>query len=356
MKRTILCALLLSCAACSAATPDSAQNGLGQSNEVSSAPRDEHCVRLGDNLWQLSQDLLGDAELWREVKERNPFLNEPGRVFERGGKTIVLLKEGECLTGLRELGITNEVKPVRSDEGVNVVARKDLEIPNAAWWLLALVSLALVLTMIWRLFKRGILQADPVRTGLPQVPGGVTDETARERFNAMGTVQRFTVLEQVPGRVYGIVNVRYANNREVPREMSGQRAFRARVQHDNGSEEELYMLQGCGNDLRYGGISRYIPGERFRFEPDAVEAAPVQPAAEPAAPAAPAQDAPTPAAAVSSETDIEQGTVVLELRRGSGANRSMLRVRGVDLDEVFLTIAPRETTIRFTEMPAPSAE
>lgn len=66
---------------------------------------DSIIVRAGDTLYELSDIYLNDPEKWREVVKKNRFLGEPGRMFKRAGKVIVIIKPGEKLNGLARLGI-----------------------------------------------------------------------------------------------------------------------------------------------------------------------------------------------------------------------------------------------------------
>lgn len=66
---------------------------------------DSVTVRQGDTLYELSDIYLNDPEKWNEVVRKNLFLREPGRVFKRSGKVIVIIKPGEKLNGLARLGV-----------------------------------------------------------------------------------------------------------------------------------------------------------------------------------------------------------------------------------------------------------
>jgi hypothetical protein len=131
------------------------------------------------------------------------------------------------------------------------------------------------------------------------VPGGITsDDQARERFESRvaDTHRPFDIVSLTQGTAVGDMLVTYRDQRQpLPRRFNGDEViYQAVVRYrDDESEESLYMLQRCGNELRaYGGILRYVPSENFVFTPDTV-AVP-----EPAPAEAPAADlVPTPVAA-----------------------------------------------------------
>jgi hypothetical protein len=117
------------------------------------------------------------------------------------------------------------------------------------------------------------------------------------------------------------------------------------------------MLQACGNDLRYGGISRYLPGPEFRFEADPVVAIPTpapapQPAVQPAAvtpePPAP-QPAPAPAQAAAS-TPQGEGVISFEFKRANNGQPNMVRLQGIEAEEFTFSVGPDGTTLRYREV------
>ena len=144
-------------------------------------------------------------------------------------------------------------------------------------------------------------------------------------------------MEQVAGRIWGVLNIRYADGREVPRRLSGESAFRARVRFPSHTEETLYMLQACGNDLRYGGISRYLPGPEFRFEADM----PATPAPAPIA---------VPEALVETVAITDDGTVTFEFKKATNGQPSMVRIKGIETEEFTFSAGPDGTTLRYKEV------
>lgn len=292
-----------------------------------------------------------------------------------------MIRPGEKLVGLEKLGITATMTPIEKLELAQpapVVIHDQL--PTWAWWpLIAAILLLVGCYLVYRMLTR-----DPATARPAMVPGGVTSETAGPNFQHMaGRVhehatgqyipsQRFVVLEQVAGKIWGVLNVRYADGMSIPRRLVGERAFRARVRFPNGTEEILYMLQACGNDLRYGGISRYLPGPEFRFEADQPEA-PVQTAPVPA----PAEPAPTPATVVpvtapvghnpvldqyrTPEGPVPQqvmvpaipqpvGVITFEFKRSNNGQPNMVRLQGIKAEEFSFSVGPEGTTLRYREV------
>ncbi len=330
---------------------------LGVASVAVSAPEKgaEYVVQSGDNLWNLSGAKLDDPRLWKELVESNPFLKQPGRVFERNGKTIVVLRPGEKLVGLEKFG----VKPMLPEPLlVPLEPKNTMEITSSvwAWWPFLLLAIALVVGLLYLLLNR-MLRKDAATAGPAVVPGGVNEQTARAQFqqaaalqHQMGTgeshpAQQFVVLEQTAGCIFGVMNVRYASGSEVPRRLNGERAFRAVVRFPDGRSETLYMLQACGNDLRYGGISRYLPGPEFRFVPDetvrsVTPAAPAVAAASAVAPVAtPAVPATSVAVAVNASVERKDEPISFEFTRGDAKNpNSMVRVKNGS--PAFFSFAP----------------
>ena len=240
---------------------------------------DVYVVQPGDSAWRVADRVMDDPTLWQKVIEKNPFLKEKGRIT-RDGKTgwvMVMMHPGEKLYGLRELSITGtSVQSTFIPESLTTARWSKADLERLNWFLVALlIALA---ASFWYIFLCS--RRDPVSSGPAIVPGGVAPENAPARFQEMAarlnanrtrselSAQNFQVISSRVGRIWGVLNVRYANGQEIPRRLDGDRAYQAEVRFPDGKTETLYMLQGCGNDLRYGGISRYIPGPDFRFEAD----------------------------------------------------------------------------------------
>ena len=150
------------------------------------------------------------------------------------------------------------------------------------------------------------------------------------------------------------MRILYADGSERISRFNGDRAYRANVTYPNGTEDTLYMLRACGNDLRFSGISRYIPGAGFRFEPDPVP----QPAAAPTPQPETVRRAEPQPAAVNpgnpGRSEAEDGVITVEIRSGDPKakdekeQKDMLRISGVGVTDVTLTRKSGELTLRFT--------
>ncbi len=343
-----------------------------QQNLTTTSATGPYVVKQGDTLYTLEGLNSGDPNQWHRLVDLNPFLQEKGRIFEgRHGQIIVLIRPGEKLVGLERLGITPKVFPL--DE-LRLYQAPALSPPptttiSSTLWMLVVGCLAfLFLAGIFLLTRfLGTLKADPVSSGPAMVPGGITAETAPARFQTMAarihqtqtgeilSSQRFTILETTPGRIWGVLVVRYGDGKERLRTMNGERAFQARVRFPNGAEETLYMLQGCGNDLRYEGIAWYLPGPNFRFEADPVVASPAQPPQPPQPVATPAPQPPQPRPAVEPQptpTPAPAGTAAPQRQfvtfspAQEGQPKNLLRFAGLS-GEVSFEEVEGITTIRF---------
>ena len=337
-----------------------------------------YVVEKGDNLWILAGEKLKNPVLWEKIYQKNPFLREPGRRFKRGNIVYVLIKPGEKLDGLEELGIIASFDNLDNLKLTN--PGETVIIHDSATWPYWLVLVALVIAILAYLIGR-MLNQNPATAREPMVDGGVSREMADRHFQEMAGSQfqretgrqcpanMFTILEQTVGRIWGILNVRYGDGKEVPRRLNGERAFRARVRFPDQHEETLYMLQACGNDLRYGGISRYLPGPEFRFEADQpqVETPAPAPAPAPTPQPEPAQTAPAPtptpapeptpaptpqpeSAQATAPTPQGEGVVIFEFKRSSNGQPAMVRLRGIEAEEFTFSVGPDGTTLRFREV------
>jgi hypothetical protein len=287
--KALLALLLLVASVAFAAVTQS--NGVG--TNVST-----YVVQKGDTLWDLARVKRDNPWAWKQVLDENPVLKKPGRVFEKDGKTIVLIKPGEKLFGLEKYGFLPMPIPSQPSGGtLTYTLLRDLPVeePEMSWWV-PFLGVLLVLLALYALFLLST-RKDAATNGPAMVKGGVNDVTARDRFQAMASeqfgrrtgqsfpVQSFQILKQQRGRASGMVNVRYADGSEAARMLNDQVAYKAQVRFPDESEGTLYMLAACGNDLRYGGIARYIPGPKFHFIPDAVTETAAEPAAQTVAPA-----------------------------------------------------------------------
>lgn len=249
---------------------------------------DVYVVQEGDVLYTLEGEYSGRPWQWSRLVEMNSFLKDPGRTWiDQKGRTIVLIRPGEELRGLGELGIIPQPLPL--EQLKNAVPASAAEAsavePNSRswlWWLLALAALALAILV-------ALAKRNPVTAGPAVISGGVSDETAAQAFHdncARQGGEHIEIRDLVRGRLYGAVSVRYGDNRSRLMVLWGNIGYRALVRRNNGVWNEEYMLQACGNDLRSSGV-RYIPGLGFRFVPEAVVERPAaQPATASQAPAA----------------------------------------------------------------------
>jgi hypothetical protein len=355
---------------------------LGVASASLAAQEDIYVVQKGDNLWKLAGAHLDSALLWEQIYKDNPFLQESGRRFQKEGIVYVMIRPGEKLVGLEKLGIMATVTPIEQLRLPQPEA-KVYQVPTTPVWVWWPLGLALLLAIAAYLIYR-MLTRDPATARPAIVRGGVTEayaQTAMQQVAARangstlsasqtaGVYQNFTVLRQTAGRIWGVMNVRYADGRSVPRQLHGERAYKALVRFPNGTEETLYILQACGNDLRYGGISRYLPGPDFRFEADpaavpvaqpAPTPAPAEPAPAPVVEPVPVVAPPTPApviaapAAAPAQVAVaaaaaDDGTVTFEFRKQSNGQPSMVRLKGIETEEFTFEIGPTGTTLRYRE-------
>ncbi|MES3004770.1 MAG: LysM peptidoglycan-binding domain-containing protein [Patescibacteria group bacterium] len=380
--------------------------------ETHPRPLEQYTVQQGDTLWSLAGEHLNSPLGWEQLYQSNPFLREPGRRWiTEDGKVVVLLKPGEVLNGLNVLGFRETPRPdlLSTLKGETKIVEM---LPEWAWILfVALVLLIILLVMLanWQYnryhktrdrLRDDIssleamtadrdealrLYADPVNSGPPMVPGGVNLETAPQHFQNMGVREwasatggrivepdRIQILSIIPGHAWGRLSVRYRNG-TLPEErvLTGQRVFRGQVRMPDGTEETLYMLQGCGNDVRFSG-NRNVPGADFRFVPDSEQV----PAPRVETPAPPT---PVATATVATSNRNETGTVpvtplvdrveqlghevkqMLETeintdlrfvfkRRRTDGRPMLIEVNGIDTNETEFTVNVTESSVSLRYM------
>ncbi|MEK7101132.1 MAG: hypothetical protein AAB921_03475 [Patescibacteria group bacterium] len=253
-------------------------------------------VLEGETLWGYK----GDA--WPQLYQLNPSLDQQWRRFTTpAGGPGVRLGIGETVCGVTRDG-TGAIVPQGS-----TVTGQSTAIWAQAWdmtkkygpWALLLAFVLGALVLAW-LFNE--LRKHPVNSGPRIRENGVnTIDEARERFNEMslphaGMAASFQIRDVVAGRISGEMLVRYKDDTEYPRTVHDLPAYSATAVFNDGRTEQLYMLQACGNDLRFGGVLRYVPGMGFQFTPAQVEVAPAAPIEEVAQPAV-AERVPAPTAA-----------------------------------------------------------
>ncbi len=124
-----------------------------------------YIIKKGDCLWTLSGKFLNDPLKWKQVYKMNPFLLQPGRMFVKNGKIIVIIKPGEQLLGLEKVGW--------SKEGVVVINNyyKHAISDFLLWFPFFLLLLALVLAyFIIRYARRSATSTSSPRTNSSAAP------------------------------------------------------------------------------------------------------------------------------------------------------------------------------------------
>lgn len=263
---------------------------------------------------------------WRELKNLNPELPNPTRlpngmwdvrVFE--GNSVFVPDSWDCSKLNSSLGV---VAP-------NLLETETLVTPGeTAWridpvnWLIALIVvyfLILLVLLIRQLRRRNRQFGNPI------VPGGIRqDETQRieERFlriaerrygeanpSADLSTERPTRISPIDsGFLNGHGRVQY-RDRTVERRLRNEPGYRARFRFPDGTEQELYFLQVCANDVMAGTRYHGFTASRVVIPAPAL----VQQPAEPTVPA----ETPVPAtsAAVSQN---HQGFVTIRIFDDNG--------------------------------------
>lgn len=334
-----------------------ATSAIGQPINTS-APAPTYTVQPGDNLWTLSVEKLGNPRVWTSLVHKNPYLQKKGRIFSKGDKTVVLLRPGEKLVGLEELGLLPELLPI-SELQVSVPATVSASwstpapvvvedtkngVPGLLWWVVVPLIAAVLAFYLFGIYLKARderedrkerekeLSQDPVASGPAVVPGGIRrEEVARlesyfqdqasEQSQSMDLPVRISPIEE--GTIYGAGMVGYADRARLRKIDPALPGYRARFRFSNGSERVLLSLQACMNPCMWGeGMSG------FTFVPGRV----VVPAPDPDAP--PPASTPT-QVSVPSKTSPEVGVIRIEVKPPSGDKPFMVKAVGIDTDSDF---------------------
>jgi LysM repeat protein len=327
-----------------------------------------YVVQEGDKGWNLAKKYYNDATIWQRIVDLNPFLQQPGRVFEKDGKIILLLKPGEELVGLEKLGvppptavpIEKLVAPPAPLAQAEVAWTWGALFEKLGWGALTLILFLIALSGFIALYeaikKKRELRQDPVTSGPPIVAGGVQPNETERLTRALQTaavaeyvrmnpgveshtvrVERIGPVEE--GMISGEGMVGYADRARPRRIDPSQPGYRARFRFPDGREDNLMSLQGCMNPCYYGeGLSG------FTFEPRQE----VLPTPEPERPAPQAVPAPAfvarsirTAAQAEGNTTVTIGDRVLVFERGVHLN----------VDEATGDIKMSGTTFEMTVKP-----
>lgn len=258
-----------------------------------------YTVGEGDTIYALKGIYSSSQPEWKAFTILNPFLAEPGRAFvAQDGRFIVIIRPGETLNGVDQLGITVEPLPINQLK-LPLAEEKEAEATATAtafsWSWLGWLPLAAFVTFLgyiaFRAIHRAVQEAhrerlrreereererqlamDPVTSGTPYVPGGIQPnepdrlETFFERQAIDGyarmnpTVDRATIrVERISPIVRGMLSnegmVRYHDGQDPrPRRFNPPvPGYQARFRMPDGTEEILQSLQGCMNPVVYGG-------------------------------------------------------------------------------------------------------
>ena len=241
-------------------------------------------VQQGDTGWELARQYYDDARLWKLIVNLNPKLAEPGRVFEKDGKIILILKPGEQLFGLDKLNIALP-KAVAINEPEKP---KEARVGQFSWsrffigfiFALALVAVsAYLLTGFKNRQDRRMskerereMRMDPVNSGPAFVPGGIpaTEPERLRQFFEQQAIASFARrnpqldrslinVEQVgpieEGMIHGEGEVGYLGQNDWrPRRIEPELdAYQGHYRYQDGTEEFLQCIQRCMNPVRFGG-------------------------------------------------------------------------------------------------------
>lgn len=311
-------------------------------------------VQGGDSLWRISARVQQDPTLWERIYERNPFLQKNGRRFVNPANrwTYVLIRPGEQLCGLDELGIVPKLADTKDLTAMGFAPPKPekvfVRLPSPweyFWFWMTPLLIAMALLVLYAFFSR-----DPTRVGAGRVreEGIHTPTAAAEHFRQQlaqefGAPAAFAqILSMVRGRAYGWARISDCVGTFFRRLLRGEPTWEVRARFRDGRQVIRYSLMACANDVRAGG--GMMPGFGFLFVveenvTDSIRpAVPPQPAPTPAstpqtAPApAPLQETVDPLPASGSVTIHVPGDQdeEIQLREPDGEGFELVRLTNID--------------------------
>lgn len=255
-----------------------------------------YTVNKGDTVYALKGIYSSSQPEWKAFTILNPFLAEPGRAFvTQDGRFIVIVRPGEQLEGIDQLGVTVEPLPIKelglappakvtseAGGGTTTTAEAQLIVPPWVFWFLVAAVIAAVAIVVFRIFKKLDVEAkreeherelrqDPVTSGPAMVPGGIpsTDTARLDNFFEQQAIARFAqrnpaldrnvirVMRVGPiedGTISGEGLVGYLGGEWHPRRIETPLgSYQARYRFPDATEEVLQCLQACMNPVAYGG-------------------------------------------------------------------------------------------------------
>lgn len=264
----------------------------------------KHVVADGETLsGQAGNNKLQNEANWRQLLAWNPTVGDPGRfkVLINGQKKPVGFEEAmtylreapiffywkkpQEFWGLQELGfqISNNQTPatatVHTSEVIeSVIIPNPQPTSNFNWLWVLLIWLAIAAFAVYALRRWGWPwyvknhRMNPTTAGVPQIRGGVQPEQAADVFlrrevatySGTGGIESFRIIRVDDGTGHGALEVFYGDGKSSIRMLKGERMYRALVELPDGRREERYMMQACGNDIRFTGLS-YKGGTEFEF-------------------------------------------------------------------------------------------
>lgn len=364
-------------------------------------PRPLYIIQPGDTLWEIAKKYLQDPQKYEQIISANSFLNARGRVFRKNADWVVVItKPGEKLA-VEQLGITAKpieladlselavislptpphpvlaaISPPTTNPADKKVVAGDVDTQQTEgggsarlddmgyrviyepfpWIILGAILIIagyLLLRRYYWWFQ------NPVTSGEPIIQGGLNSSrpnAIERRFRQiaqrqLGEINPMADLAtEIPIRIGPIEEGTLSgNNGRVHyrgkwqrRRMHREPAYRARFRFPNNTEEDLFFLQRCANDVRFNGM-RYVG---YRFEPThvIVEApAPQTTTAQMTTSALPKATVPTatqeaPQAQIPAATvTITIGTVTLVIPSGSSIS--------MDQNGAISVVVPQPSTI-----------
>lgn len=303
-----------------------------------------HVIQPGDTVYDLRGLYDCGGPEMRTLVALNPFLRGPGRVFIQNDRCIVIVKPGEILDATGPAVNPLPISSLKLPSGTPEVRTEVVtQTPSWLWWLLAFFAMALA--GLW------LMSRNPT-TWRPMVEGGLTDETVTTHFTEQATRRGATL---VPGsqqrvRLSGVWGTQHRGiGVGIPHHYRQERAWRARFRMPNGTEVPGYMLQGCGNDVTYGG-AWYTPQLGATVEEGwGDEVVTAQPTVAPLPVVMVTETPSTPNTTPATQPEVEDGLTRIELRRATNDHPAMLRMTGVDeKGDATLELKEGVVVIRFT--------
>lgn len=248
-----------------------AQGGTGESSS-------DYVIKSGDTLYELSGKNFNDPNLWARIIEKNQFLAKPSRQLKKDGKLIVVIRPGERLIGLQDLGVVpnpidisgfrleSTPAPASSVSKNSLVVSPKLASPESIslwyyswllWWIVGIALVFFIARWILNVKLSNPLGSGP-RTSLGIYSNQAVDLAKKllvrehyERTDELLQPDQFSIRVVKAVYVKGYANILYPGTKGwALKKFTGEEAFEVIFELPGDELKHIYLLKSTGNQIR----------------------------------------------------------------------------------------------------------